>query len=303
MKFGKLQSLEGVDFSLPPDQKEALIGLKKEDNSDPFQAFVGCPMWGNKAWVGKLYPKGAKAGEFLYHYSRAFNTIEMNTTHYRSPSEEQILKWKEQVPSSFVFCPKIPQTISHYSKLQNVGPQTASFCEAISLFEENLGCVFMQMHESFGPDKLQVLAEFLSNFSPDIPLAIEFRHKSWFQDHLLIPQLYELLYHFRVGAVITDVAGRRDVLHTSLTSDIAMIRFVGNGLLPSDYQRVDVWIERIGTWIDKGLKQLYFFVHEPDDTYAPEMGTYVIEQLNSQLDLSIPLPSLVENTGTQMRLF
>ncbi|MEM6629731.1 MAG: DUF72 domain-containing protein [Bacteroidota bacterium] len=303
MKFGKLQSLEGVDFSLPPDREEALLGLKKEGNTEPFQAFIGCPMWGNKGWVGKLYPKGTKAGKFLFHYSRAFNTIEMNTTHYRSPSEEQIRKWKDQVPTSFVFCPKIPQTISHYGKLQNVSAQTTAFCNAISLFEENLGCAFMQMHESFGPDKLQVLAEFLSNFTPDIPLAIEFRHEGWFQDHLLIPQLSELLYHFRVSAVITDVAGRRDVLHTSMTSDIAMIRFVGNGLVPSDYQRVDTWVERLKMWRDRGLKDVYFFVHEPDDTFAPEMGTYVIEQLNAHLNLSIPLPSMVENSGTQMRLF
>ena len=303
MKFGKIPNIEEVDFSLPQDQPETLLGLARGDKQKDFQAYIGCPMWGNKAWVGKLYPKGAKAGEFLFHYSRAFNTIEMNTTHYRSPSDEQVLKWKEAVPESFLFCPKIPQSISHYGKLQGVEEQTQSFCDAISFFEENLGCVFMQLHESFGPNKMQVLAEFLSNFSPSIPLAIEFRHAGWFEGNQLIPTLFELLYHFRVGAVITDVAGRRDVLHTSLSSDMAMIRFVGNGLVPTDYQRVDAWVERLSSWVSEGLKQLYFFVHEPDDTFAPEMGVYVIEQLNTQLNLDIPIPSLGENSGKQMSLF
>ena len=303
MKFGKIPDIEGVDFSLPPDQSETLLGLSREEGKSGFQAFVGCPMWGNKAWIPKLYPQGTKPGEFLFHYSRAFNTIEMNTTHYRSPSPEQILKWKGEVPAEFVFCPKIPQSISHYGKLQNVAAQTADFCEAISFFEENLGCAFMQLHESFGPDRLQVLAEFLSNFTPDIPLAIEFRHEGWFEGHQLIPQLYELLYHFRIAAVITDVAGRRDVLHTSLPSNTAMIRFVGNGLVPTDYQRADAWIDRIHVWVNQGLKRLYFFVHEPDDTFAPEMGVYVLEQLNSKLGLSIPIPSLMENSGKQMSLF
>ena len=303
MKFGKLDDISQVDFSLPEDQPDRLLGLERGQPGQDFSAYVGCPMWGNKDWIGKLYPKGTKQGEFLHHYSRAFNTIEMNTTHYRSPSLEMVARWKEKVPANFVFCPKMPQTISHYAKLQGAETQTRDFCDAVKQFEDNLGCVFMQLHESFGPQRQPVLAEYLSNFSPEIPFAIEFRHPGWFQNQQLIPDLYELLYHFRVSAVITDVAGRRDVLHTSLPHTIAMIRFVGNGLVPTDYHRADAWMDRIAQWVDQGLKYLYFFVHEPDDTNAPEMGVYVLDQLNAKLGLDLHVPSLTEHSGTQMRLF
>jgi len=303
MKFGKLADISQVDFSLPPVNSDTEVFLGKISGKQPLSVYIGCPMWGNKDWVGKLYPKGAKAGEFLYYYSRAFNCIEMNTTHYRSPSSEMVLKWKSQAASNFRFCPKMPQSISHYNKLQGSSDQTIQFCDAISHFETQLGCVFMQMHDSFGPGMLDKLEAYLADFPKEIPLCIEFRHPGWFHDHYLIPEAVEILRTYHTGTVITDVAGRRDVLHTTLTSDIAVIRFVGNALVSTDYSRVDAWGNRIAHWADKGLRELYFFVHEPDDIFAPEMGIYAIKQFNAHLGLQLPVPRLYHDSSEQMRLF
>jgi uncharacterized protein YecE (DUF72 family) len=305
MKFGKIhdpQLLDSIDFSLPPDSSRSTELLQSEVRHK-FQAYIGCPMWGNKAWVGTLYPPGTKAGDYLKHYARSFNGIELNSTHYRIPTEEIVERWREMAPEGFHFSPKIPQTISHYARLFNCEPQVEAFCDAISVFEEKLGCSFVQLPPNFGFDQLNKLDWFLAGWPRHLPLAIEFRHESWFENHELKTQVLDLLEATGTTALITDVAGRRDVLHTHLTTSTAMIRFVGNGLVPTDYARADAWIDRIASWAKQGLEKLYFFVHEPDDTYAPDMGAYVIKQLNDKLGLGLVEPGIKPEPGSQMSLF
>jgi uncharacterized protein YecE (DUF72 family) len=303
MKFGKLHDLSQVDFRLPPLNADNKVILGGSPSSAGFQPFVGCPMWGNKGWVGKLYPKGVKAADYLSYYSQSFNTIELNSTHYRIPTHEISSRWYDMAAEGFEFCPKIPQTISHYRKLINCEEEIQRFADSVSLFGEKMGCAFVQLHPTFGPNLIRNLAWFLDTFPDSIPLAIEFRHEEWFQNHRLIPEAEDLLMSNHTAAVITDVAGRRDVLHTSLTNKIAMIRFVGNQLIDSDYTRADAWMERIAHWVDYGLEKLYFFVHEPDDTFAPEMGTYVIKKLNQRFGLDLTIPGIPQAPGTQMELF
>ncbi|MFK7920416.1 MAG: DUF72 domain-containing protein [Bacteroidia bacterium] len=305
MKFGKLtdpDAISQIDFSVPPDDdhlKEVLGGTP----ATQFNAYVGCPMWGNKAWVGKLYPKGTPQNQYLEHYSRSFNTIELNTTHYRVPKPEIVERWNTMAAPNFKFAPKIPQSISHYRKLKNAEEETQRFVETISLFEERLGCSFVQLHPSFGPELMDNLESYLIAFPTHIPLAIEFRHAGWFSQQQLIPEARAILEAHGVAPVITDVAGRRDVCQVSLTNKTAMIRFVGNALHETDYSRTDAWIERIAQWVAQGLEELYFFVHEPDDTYAPEMGEYVIKKLNERFDLGLAIPGLHDFGNQQMSLF
>ena len=264
--------------------------------------YVGCTGWSMKEWVGKVYPKGAKSKDFLRHYSRQFNTIELNTTHYRIPSLATIQTWKSTVPQDFKFAPKIPQTISHSRDMATSNDNTTLFCDAISGLENNLGCSFMQLPPYFAINRLEVLAQFLEKFPTEIPLAIEVRHESWFNDSRNLNQLFDLLEAKGISTVITDVAGRRDVLHQRLTTDTAMIRFVGNGLHPTDYERVNDWITRLKFWIEKGVKEVYFFTHEPDNLLAPELADYFVKTAMKELDAYIRGPKFHEDEG-QMSLF
>lgn len=301
MKFGKLSDISQVQFDLPPLDDFANQVLQGEGVKKKCKAYVGCPMWGNKDWAGKIYPKSAKPNEYLSFYAQAFNTIELNTTHYRIPTVETVLKWKNAASPGFEFCPKIPQSISHRSRLSNCHEQVTLFCKAISQFEEKLGCSFLQLPESFGPLHISILQDFLSRFPREIPLAIEFRHPDWFTDNRLIDKAADTLFALGVGAVITDVAGRRDVLHTRLTNKTAMLRFVGNGLHPTDYSRLEDWLVYFKTWIEEGLEKLYLFVHEPDDAQAPEMGSFISRRLNESFKLSLPQPKF--HSGVQGQLF
>jgi len=278
MKFGKLQDISSVDFQLPPNTEETARILAKSPPTPSPTLYVGCTGWGMKEWVGTIYPRGSKPGDFLKHYTQQFNTIELNTTHYRIPTLETIAKWKKAAKADFHFCPKIPQTISHSRDLGLSGGRIVTFCEAIQGLEQHLGCCFMQVAPYFGVDRLPILEKFLADFPNHIPLAIEVRHESWFSTEAALEKLATSLEQHKKAFVITDVAGRRDVLHQRLTNELAVIRFVGNDLHPTDYSRIDEWVLRLKEWFEQGLQAAYFFTHEPDNIKAPDLAKYLVEK-------------------------
>lgn len=321
MKFGKLPDVSNVNFSIPcdmPGTREALEktkrrrdreteGLSDSENkglSDRVKFYMGATGWTMKEWIGTLYPADAKQKDFLKYYSQQFNTIEMNTTHYRIPTDEMVEKWKKESAPDFKFCPKIPQTISHSSNLSVNTDLIEQFTEVISGLGEKLGCCFMQMPPYFGADRLAVLEAFLKKIPGNIPLAIEVRHESWFDHVKNAIQLFELLEKYHVSTVITDVAGRRDVLHMRLTTGTAMVRFVGNGLHPTDFTRLNDWMWRIDSWYEQGLEKVYFFLHEPEETQVPELATYLLKILKPFPRYDIRGPKIInENSGQQISLF
>ncbi|RZA02049.1 MAG: DUF72 domain-containing protein [Moraxellaceae bacterium] len=118
MEFGKVPAseLSRLQFQLPADDPRTELALKMKPRKGSARIGVGAPVWGVKGWEGKVYPLGTDTKDFLHHYSRQFNSIELNTTHYRIPDLETIRRWRAATPEGFRFCPKFPQSISHQSK-------------------------------------------------------------------------------------------------------------------------------------------------------------------------------------------
>jgi len=305
MKFGKISDITQVDFDLPDDPPQTAAVLQGAgDRRSPMRVYIGGTGWSTREWVGKVYPPGARTKDFLRHYARQFNTIELNTTHYRIPSPETARRWYAEAAPDFQFCPKVPQSISHAHDLGLAGAQIELFTESISLLREKLGCCFIQLPPYFGFDRIELLERFLRRWPRAIPLAVECRHESWFAAPERRRDAFGRLTALGVAAVITDVAGRRDVLHMHVTAPLTMIRFVGNGLHPSDYTRIDDWVARLRAWQALGLQHAYVFTHEPDNVLAPELAAYLLEQLKAHEDIDVRGPRLLdEGTGEQMRLF
>ncbi len=305
MEFGKLPDISRVDFSLPAEpEANAAILLKHVSHPETPVFYMGCTGWAMPQWVGKVYPPKTKSKDFLGHYSRQFNTIELNTTHYRIPGPDTIEKWKLESEADFRFCPKVLQTISHSNDLGLGGSLILQFCDAVAGLEEKLGCCFLQLPPYFGPDRIRVLENFLKAWPSQLPLAVEMRQETWFQPGAEREILWEMLETYGAAAVITDVAGRRDVAHMRLTAGRTMVRFVGNNLHPTDYQRIDRWVERANQWFEQGLKEIFFFTHEPDNILAPDLAVYLCKQLKPIRGLKWRGPNLTGPEGSgQMSLF
>ena len=302
MKFAKLPSVDNVDFSLPPEppqNEEVLSALPRPTRQ---HIYIGGTGYNVKHWVGSLYPFGAKDRDFLRYYGTQFNTIEHNTTHYRIPDAATVARWKEETPADFRYCPKIPQTISHARDLGVYSGLIQVFCEAIKDLDEKMGCCFMQLPPHFSTREIPILERFIERWDRQIPLAIEARHESFFEPTVAAETFFQMLQENNIATVITDVAGRRDVCHMRLTNRRVLVRFVGNELHPSDYERVGAWSERLHFWLEAGLHEVYFFTHEPDDVLVPELAEFTLKTFLGEMpDVAIRGPKRVG--GQQGSLF
>ena len=298
MKFGKVDHPENVDFTLPIDHIDTSRVLQQGSKNGKPEIYVGCAKWNRQDLKG-FYPRGTK--DELHYYGSQFNSIELNATFYNFYSTEQITKWKDKTPDNFRFFPKIPQMISHMKRLLNVEAMTEEFCNSIAAFDEKLGSCFLQLHNNFGPKNFDRLEGFLSEFPKGVELAVEVRNTEWIHNEGVAQQFYSLLESLNMNNIITDTAGRRDLLHMRLTSPRAFVRYVGANH-PSDYSRLDDWIERIKQWSDQGIEQIYFFVHQNLEKESPLLSAYFIGKLNSELGYNIPIPATL-NSGSTPTLF
>ncbi len=299
MEFGKIDRslLDKVNFRLPED---GIFTQQIQAAGKQPKLFLGGAKWGRKEWVGLIYPAKTKETEFLDHYIRNFNGIELNTTHYQIYPAATIQKWAEKATGTeFKFCPKFPQSISHYSDLSSTKAQadTDRFLASVIHFGAHLGPLFLQLSERFGPQRREALFTYLQKLPKDIAVTLEVRHPDWFRNTAIRNELFQVLHELSIGAVITDVSGRRDCAHMEVTSPVTFIRFVGNGLHPTDYERIDDWVKRIKSWLQKDIKEIHFYMHQPDELYTPQLTDYLVRELNKHCGLSLQTPKLIETTG------
>lgn len=296
MEFGRLADTDfsTVDFSLPPDSMENASILSTSKGHQQ-KIFIGCAKWGRKDWVGKIYPPKTKEADFLSLYANHFNCIELNATFYKIPRKAQTKIWSEKVGEDFLFCPKFSQSITHIRRLKNADEVTERFLDGVSGFGKNLGPLFLMPHPQMGPKSNEVMQTFIQSLPKDLDVFVELRHPDWYSDPVTFESFNKFLETQGTGTVITDAAGRRDCVHMRLTTPQAFIRFVGNGLHPTDYTRIDAWVERIATWLHAGIEKIYFFMHQHEELHSPELCRYLIRQLNDRCKANIKEPVFVES--------
>ncbi len=301
MKFGKLEDISNVDFSLPedPSANRKIFENLKSDNPE---FYIGCTGWGMKEWKGTYYPEKTKPENFLYEYGKQFNTIELNSTHYGTPKQEVLEKWYGDTPPDFIFCPKLHKAISHRKLLGTDSDIIENTINALSILNEKLGPIFMQLPPYFDGSRMDDIERFYQKIPDDVDLSLELRHASWYEDSILMDELQAMSVEYNKGLLITDVSGRRDVLHMRICNDYLMIRFVGNGLHRTDFSRVDEWVERLKYYISEGVNKIYFFPHEPDNILAPQLADYLCRKIKSETEVTTRGPKKIDSPK-QLNLF
>jgi uncharacterized protein YecE (DUF72 family) len=295
MEFGRItaQELDNINFSLPvePAFNKAVLNGKQVSNP---KVYLGCAKWGRTEWVGKIYPPKTKEKDFLQQYVRHYNSIELNATHYKVYDEVAIKKWVAKAPpTDFMFCPKMYKGVTHFGSLKGKNFITDEFLKGVLAFGKYLGPIFIQVSETFSPNRKQELFDYLKSLPTDLQFFVEVRHPDWFLKEDIRNELMASLLKMNIGIVITDTAGRRDCAHMHLTIPKVFIRYVGNSLHASDYTRCDAWIERMKYWLDNGVQELYFFMHMHDEATSPELTVYLVDKLNAACGLNLIKPEFV----------
>jgi uncharacterized protein YecE (DUF72 family) len=301
MDFGRVpeNELNKINFSLPPEPAMNATVLKGKKAKSP-EVYIGCAKWGRKEWIGKIYPKGTKEANFLDEYVKHYNSIELNATHYKLYKPADLQKWIDKVKDkNFKFSPKVYQGISHFGSFNDKQFLTDTFLESIVTFGKNLGPIFLQVSDKFGPKRKEELFNYLQTLPKDVQFFLEVRHPDWFIQPTS-EELFKKLKALKIGAVITDTAGRRDCCHMHLTIPNTFIRFVGNSLHKTDYPRIDAWVERMKYWLDNGIQGINFFMHMHDEATSPELTVYLVEKINKVCGLNLTAPKFVTE---QSKLF
>jgi uncharacterized protein YecE (DUF72 family) len=128
---------------------------------------VGTSGWSYPSWRPGFYPAGTDPALFLSYYAERFTTVELNTTGYRLPAEDQFRRWAEQVPDGFEFAPKLP---GH--RLRGLD----EFASRASALGDRLGPVRVSLKNARDEGVLELL---LGSLDPSLRLAFDLPHPSW----------------------------------------------------------------------------------------------------------------------------
>ncbi|HYK57706.1 MAG TPA: DUF72 domain-containing protein, partial [Flavisolibacter sp.] len=121
-------------------------------------------------------------------------------------------------------------------------------------------------------------------------------HPAWFTDVAAKETLFTKLRELKIGAVITDTPGRRDVVHMYLTLPKNFVRLVCNSLHPTSFERTNDWIQHIQNWMNLGLEETYIFLHPGDDAAIPDLASYWIEEIKKHCQLNLTNPASIQQT-------
>lgn len=288
MDFGALQPQTPFDKSLALINPASIAWLKKLEtqfHTTPLFC-VGLPQW--------TIPGFCKT---LPAYAQTLKSIELNSSFYKIPSIEQVLRWKEQSGIGFRFFVKMHQSLSHdrflWTQHEILKKQLDQFLKIWGNLGENLGGYFLQLPPQIEIKDLSLIENWIRTFRliSDANLNIELRHDSWFLNRQVVSSAARVFAAHQVGVVCSDTPGKREVSHSTLTTQTWMVRFLGQSTvlhsdpLQQDLQRLELWANHLKEIQPYGLKQIIFFIHTPDHFWAPKL----VEHWNALWDIQSPI--------------
>jgi uncharacterized protein YecE (DUF72 family) len=283
--------------------------------------YIGCPMWGYKAWVGDFFPAHTAASDFLRLYSRRLTAVEGNTVFYALPSAETIARWSQETLPTFRICPKVSRSISHEARLESSREETLQLVERMRGLGTRLGPMFLQLPPSFGLTQLPQLEAFLDFWPTDVHLAVEVRHIDFYSEQHA-STLNTLIGKYNVARVLMDTrpirtgsASEQEVLQArerkpnlplqiTVSADFIFVRYIGHPRIEVNEPFLDSWSKQLAEWLKQG-RTLYVFCHCPFEKHSPA----ICAELYRRVGALIPLPALPWWQGTddakpeQARLF
>lgn len=195
---------------------------------------LGTSSWSSPDWVGPFYPSGTPPASFLAEYAKHFDTVEVDSSFYRTPSATMVRNWRERTPAGFLFAAKVPRVITHEKVLSDCAAEFKEFLAAMDLLGEKLGPLLLQFpyfnKQAFArPEEfIERLEPFLAQLPSGYSFAVEVRNKNFLGAPLL-----DLLRRHGIALALIDhpwmpslgeLARRFDLQ----TADFSYLRFLGD---------------------------------------------------------------------------
>jgi uncharacterized protein YecE (DUF72 family) len=239
-------------------------------------------------WQGSFYPKGMQSRDFLSYYATRFNTVEIDSTFYGTPSVSTVAKWNEKTPPDFIFATKVPQVVTHEKVLVNCDSEFEEFMKTMDILGPKLGPIIFQF-PTFDrwkfpkqEDFLTVLTPFLNKLPADHKFVVEIRNKTW-----LDARFAEMLREHKIALALTDTSfvprpWEMKEKFDMITADFAYVRWLGHR--KKIEKQTTTWdkpiVDRRGdlkNWVDflkemvlnKKIRQLFAFANNHYAGHGP----------------------------------
>ena len=227
--------------------------------------WVGCSGWSYSDWRSAFYPPDLPQSRWLEHYSSVFDTVEVNATFYRLPTEKAVSGWAERTPARFRFAVKASRYLTHIRRLRDLDRGLARFWEPLGPLRDSgkLGPVLWQLPADFRCDR-DLLERVLDALPPAFH-CFEFRHPSWFTE-----SVRRLLASRRVGLVIAHDARRDLPSARALPGQTIYVRLhYGDRGRHGNYSasELSVWGRRIAAW--RASSEVYAYFNNDWSAFAP----------------------------------
>ena len=191
----------------------------------------------------------------LAYYVERFATVEINATFYRMPNAKTLASWAATAPAGFTYVLKAPQQITHFARLREIDEPVRYFADTAAALGDKLGPVLFQLPPNFkkAADRLAAL---LAAWPMERPVALEFRHESWFDD-----EVYALLRARNAALCVAET--EEGSTPAVPTADFGYLRL----------RAVEYTDDQLRAWLDTmarigaGWRDAYvFFKHEAQST-------------------------------------
>src|SRR5262245_49627215 len=100
---------------------------------------VGTSSFSSGDWVGGFYPEGTSPKDYLARYAEKLDTVEIDATFYGIPSPKQVAGWRDRTPEGFLFCAKVPQSVTHADLTDESRADLRSFLDVMRPLGAKLG--------------------------------------------------------------------------------------------------------------------------------------------------------------------
>jgi uncharacterized protein YecE (DUF72 family) len=291
----------------------------------PFQVGEGTVRIGTASWTdptmtapGVFYPPDASTAEDrLRFYADQFPIVEVDATYYALPNRHMGEVWLERTPPDFTFdikahalmtgqpseVKRLPKELREelpvevLDKKRVYGRDLPSeiydaiwdqFLDALKPLHSagKLGAVFLQYPRWFFPsnESRDAIVEARDHLG-DVPMAVEFRHGSWFNEKNA-DRTIRFLEKYEIPFVMVDEPQTKTSLPPvmAVTSPrLAVVRFHGR---------------RAETWEAKGIPVVERFRYLYDDAELGEWVPRVREAAAAARDVHVLMNNCYANYGT-----
>jgi uncharacterized protein YecE (DUF72 family) len=198
----------------------------------------------------------------LEFYAERFNSVEINNSFYRLPTESALEEWKKTVPKEFVFAAKASRFITHMKKLKDAEGSFGKFFERVVVLGRKLGPILFQLppHWHSDPERLD---EFLGGLPRRLRYAFELRDPTWIN-----ADIEAILRKHRAAFCMYDFDRRQSP--RTITTDFVYIRLHGpEGPYAGSYstRTLTQWAHEMTAWETAG-KDVYCYFDNDQTGYA-----------------------------------